>query len=132
MPSTRKRIGYLPSINIQEIISNIANKEKLSQSKVVGILVEEALIARGLWDRQNSNNLTKKSSLNNETKMNNLYSKYNELDELISDKGIIYNTKRYTIKSDNSSSINEEDYNEDIFKQFKQFLLFKKMIDEKQ
>ena len=131
MPSTRKRIGYLPSINIQEIISNIANKEKLSQSKVVGILVEEALIARGLWDRQNSNNLTKKSSLNNETKMNNLYSKYNELDELISDKGIIYNTKRYTIKSDNSSSINEEDYNEDLFKQFKQFILFKKMIDEK-
>ena len=131
MPSTRKRIGYLPSINIQEIISNIANKEKLSQSKVVGILVEEALIARGLWDRQNSNNLTKKSSLNNETKINNLYSKYNELDELISDKGIIYNTKRYTIKSDNSSSINEEDYNEDLFKQFKQFILFKKMIDEK-
>ena len=131
MPSTRKRIGYLPSINIQEIISNIANKEKLSQSKVVGILVEEALIARGLWDRQNSNNLTKKSSLNNETKMNNLYSKYNELDELISDKVIIYNTKRYTIKSDNSSSINEEDYNEDLFKQFKQFILFKKMIDEK-
>ena len=125
MPSTRKRIGYLPSINIQEIISNIANKEKLSQSKVVGILVEEALIARGLWDRQNSNNLTKKSSLNNETKMNNLYSKYNELDELISDKGIIYNPKRYTIKSDNSSSINEEDYNEDLFKQFKQFILFK-------
>ena len=131
MPSTRKRIGYLPSINIQEIISNIANKEKLSQSKVVGILVEEALIARGLWDRQNSNNLTKKSSLNNEAKMNNLYYKYNELDELISDKGIIYNTKRYTIKSDNSSSINEEDYNEDLFKQFKQFILFKKMIDKK-
>ncbi len=131
MPSTRKRIGYLPSINIQEIISTIANKEKLSQSKVVGILVEEALIARGLWDRQNSNNLTKKSSLNNQTKINNLYSKYNELDELISDKGIIYNTKRYTIKSDNSSSINEEDYNEDLFKQFKQFILFKKMIDEK-
>ena len=131
MPSTRKRIGYLPSIDIQEIISNIANKEKLSQSKVVGILVEEALIARGLWDHQNSNNLTKKSSLNNETKMKNLYSKYNELDELISDKGIIYNTKRYAIKSDNSSSINEEDYNEDLFKQFKQFILFKKMIDEK-
>ena len=131
MPSTRKRIGYLPSINIQEIITNIANKEKLSQSKVVGILVEEALIARGLWDRQNSNNLIKKSSLNNETKMNNLYSKYNELDELICDTGIIYNTKRYTIKSDNSSSINEEDYNEDLFKQFKQFILFKKMIDEK-
>ena len=47
MPSTRKRIGYLPSINAQETITKIANKEKLSQSKVVGILVEEALIALG-------------------------------------------------------------------------------------
>ena len=46
MPSIRKRIGYLPSINAQKTISKIANKEKLSQSKVVGILVEEALMAR--------------------------------------------------------------------------------------
>jgi len=45
MPSIRKRIGYFPSLNIQEIITNISKKEKLSQSKVVGILVEEALIA---------------------------------------------------------------------------------------
>ena len=129
MPSRRKRIGYLPSINIQEIITNIANKEKLSQSKVVGILVEEALISRGLWGRPNTNNLINKISINNENKMNNLSYKYNELDELISDQGIIYNTKRYANKTDNSSSVNEEDYNEDLFEQFKQFILFKKMID---
>ena len=129
MPSRRKRIGYLPSINIQEILTNIANKEKLSQSKIVGILVEEALISRGLWGRPNTNNLINKISINNENKMNNLSYKYNELDELISDQGIIYNTKRYANKTDNSSSVNEEDYNEDLFEQFKQFILFKKMID---
>ena len=61
MPSTRKRIGYLPSINAQETITKIANKENLSQSKVVGILVEEALIARGGFDPQNSNDLTRKN-----------------------------------------------------------------------
>ena len=53
MPSIRKRIGYLPSINAQETITKIANKENLSQSKVVGLLVEEALIARGGFDHQN-------------------------------------------------------------------------------
>ena len=129
MPSRRKRIGYLPSINIQEIITNIANKEKLSQSKVVGILVEEALIYRGLWGGPNTNNLINKISIDNENKKKNLSYKYNELDELISDQGIIYNTKRYANKTDNSSSVNEEDYNEDLFEQFKQFILFKKMID---
>ena len=57
MPSKRKRIGYLPSINAQETITKIANEEKLSQSKVVGLLVEEALIARAGLDLHNSNGL---------------------------------------------------------------------------
>ena len=60
MPSIRKRIGYLPSLNIQGIINKIAKEEKLSQSKVVGILVEEALIARDELDVLNSNDLNKK------------------------------------------------------------------------
>ena len=47
MHSVRKRIGYLPSINAQETITKIANRERLSQSKVVGILDQEALIAKG-------------------------------------------------------------------------------------
>ena len=54
MHSIRKRIGYLPSINAQKTITKIANKEKLSQSKVVGILVEEALMARVAFDHKNS------------------------------------------------------------------------------
>ena len=63
MPSIRKRIGYLPSINAQEAITKIANEEKLSQSKVVGILVEEALIARYGFNPQTSNNLVRKTSM---------------------------------------------------------------------
>ena len=55
MPSIRKRIGYLPSINAQKKITKIANREKLSQSKVVGILVEEALMAREGLDLQRFN-----------------------------------------------------------------------------
>ena len=93
MPSIRKRIGYLPSRNIQEIITSIANQEKLSQSKVVGILVEEALIARGLSDLKNTNDFIKKSRYGQENKTNNSYLKYSDFDELISDKGITYNTK---------------------------------------
>ena len=71
MPSIRKRIGYLPSINIQEIISKLAEKEKLSQSKMVGILVEEALIARGIFDLQKTENVTRKSSYSDKNKMPN-------------------------------------------------------------
>ena len=46
MPSKRKRIGFLPSIEVQNIIDKISLEENISQSKVTGILVEEALSKR--------------------------------------------------------------------------------------
>ena len=48
MPSQRKRIGYLPRAEVQKIIDQICKHNKFSQSKVTGILVEEALIYRGV------------------------------------------------------------------------------------
>ena len=48
MPSQRKRIGFLPRLEVQGIINQISKHNKLSQSKVTGILVEEALNSRGI------------------------------------------------------------------------------------
>ena len=50
MPSQRKRIGFLPRAEVQNIIDQICEHNKLSQSKVTGILVEEALLLRGVID----------------------------------------------------------------------------------
>ena len=131
MPSIRKRIGYLPSINAQETITKIANKENLSQSKVVGILVEEALMARAGFDLQNSNDLIRKNLYSNEINNYNSSFNNNDLDELISDKGIIYNTKKYNYNSKVNSSESKEKFNDELFEQFKQFILFQKMRQDK-
>ena len=48
MPSQRKRIGFLPSEEVHDIIDKICIENKYSQSKVTGILVEEALKSRGV------------------------------------------------------------------------------------
>ena len=48
MPTLRKRIGFLPKSEVQTIIEKICIHNKLSQSKVTGILVEEALKSRGV------------------------------------------------------------------------------------
>ena len=48
MDNTVKRIGYLPRKRVLEIIDKISQTESISRSKVVGILVEEALGARGI------------------------------------------------------------------------------------
>ena len=48
MENKVKRIGYLPRKRVLEIIDEISKSESISRSKVVGILVEEALVARGI------------------------------------------------------------------------------------
>ena len=48
MDNKVKRIWYLPRKRVLEIIDEISKSESISRSKVVGILVEEALDARGI------------------------------------------------------------------------------------
>ena len=48
MPSQRKRIGFLPSEEVHEIIDKLCKANQFSQSKVTGLLVEEALRSRGV------------------------------------------------------------------------------------
>ena len=48
MPSSRKRIGFLPSEEVHEIIEKLCTANEFSQSKVTGLLVEEALRSRGV------------------------------------------------------------------------------------
>ena len=59
MPSQRKRIGFLPSEEVHEIIEKLCIANEFSQSKVTGLLVEEALRSRGMLNQsygQNQNN----------------------------------------------------------------------------
>tara|TARA_A100001035_G_scaffold176777_1_gene140396 strand:+ start:213 stop:578 length:366 start_codon:yes stop_codon:yes gene_type:complete len=48
MPSQRKRIGFLPTEEVHEIIDKLCSANEFSQSKVTGLLVEEALRSRGV------------------------------------------------------------------------------------
>ena len=63
MENKVKRIGYLPRKRVLEIIDQISKSESISRSKVVGILVEEALDARGIanfgYSNINKSNLYK-------------------------------------------------------------------------
>ena len=61
MENKVKRIGYLPRKRVLDIIDEISKSESISRSKVVGILVEEALDARGIanfgYGNKNKSNL---------------------------------------------------------------------------
>ena len=61
MPSPRKRIGFLPSEEVHEIIEKLCTANEFSQSKVTGLLVEEALRSRGVlnesYGQKQTNNI---------------------------------------------------------------------------
>ena len=60
MPSPRKRIGFLPSEEVHEIIERLCTANEISQSKVTGLLVEEALRSRGVLNESYGQNQTNK------------------------------------------------------------------------
>ena len=65
MPSQRKRIGFLPSEEVHEIIEKLCTANAYSQSKVTGLLVEEALRSRGVLNESfDQNNLGKEDFIN--------------------------------------------------------------------
>ncbi len=107
MDNSVKRIGYLPRKRVLEIIDKISQTESISRSKVVGILVEEALGARGIDNFAFGN----KINLNN-NKVNNLSNSVKDKqniniseDEFVDDSGYTFSSNNNLERDISSSDI---------------------------
>ena len=78
MPSPRKRIGFLPSEEVHEIIEKLCTAYEFSQSKVTGLLVEEALRSRGELNKSFGQNTIDKMDLINFSLDQETCSEYNK------------------------------------------------------
>ena len=107
MENKVKRIGYLPRKRVLEIIDEISKNESISRSKVVGLLVEEALDARGIanfgYGNINKSNLYK-SDIYKEVKNENLGLKDAE-DEFVDDSGYTVSSHKMLDRSISSADI---------------------------
>ena len=107
MENKVKRIGYLPRKRVLEIIDEISKNESISRSKVVGLLVEEALDARGIANFGYSNisksNLYK-SDIYNEVKSEHIHLKDAE-DEFVDDSGYTVSSHKTLDRSISSADI---------------------------
>ena len=96
MENKVKRIGYLPRKRVLEIIDEISKSESISRSKVVGILVEEALDARGIANFGYIN--ISKSNIYNSDKFKDLQNENAHLkdteDEFVDDSGYTVSTHK--------------------------------------
>ncbi len=115
MPSPRKRIGFLPSEEVHEIIEELCTANEYSQSKVTGLLVEEALRSRGVLNESFGQNVFDKRNLNN------------------------FTFDQETFSENNKSSLNVDDYeinkkvlSDDIkmMHEFIEFKYFKKVMKQ--
>ena len=106
MENTVKRIGYLPRKRVLEIIDQISKSESISRSKVVGILVEEALDARGIVNFGYSN-LSKTKSVNSENFVENQHIKNinDSDDEFVDDSGYTISSKKALDRSISTEDI---------------------------
>ena len=107
MENMVKRIGYLPRKRVLEIIDEISKNESVSRSKVVGILVEEALGARGIANFGYSNN--SKSNLYKSNNYNNIQNANMQVedaeDEFVDDSGYTVSSHKKLDRSISSADI---------------------------
>ena len=78
MPSQRKRIGFLPSKEVHEIIEKLCTDNEFSQSKVTGLLVEEALRSRGVLNESFGQNTINNGNLINFSFNQEIFSENNK------------------------------------------------------
>ena len=53
MPTKKKRVGFIPREDVMRIIDKLSVENNLSNSKIISILVEEALSVRGIFNKTN-------------------------------------------------------------------------------
>ena len=54
MPTKKKRIGFIPRGDVLNLINKLSHENNLSYSRIINILVEEALYKRGLFNLDSS------------------------------------------------------------------------------
>ena len=106
MENPVKRIGYLPRKRVLEIINQISKSESISMSKVVGILVEEALDARGIANFGYSNlSKTKTFISENQSENKPIKNIADSDDEFVDDSGYTVSSHKTLDRSISSADI---------------------------
>ena len=82
MPTKKKRVGFIPREEGMRIIDILSIENNLSNSKIISLLVEEALSIRGIFNKKtgkltqlNNKNKEKNHSLSKDSE----YSKYKDV-----------------------------------------------------
>ena len=129
MPTKKKRVGFIPRDDVMRIIDNLSIENNLSNSKIISILVEEALSIRGMFNKRSG-------QITESYKENNNISQYSS-----ENSGFLTYNSKFTIDTEsrnqscstdstNSDEDIQDDFDFQTYKKFLTFLKFQEMMDK--
>ena len=129
MPTKKKRVGFIPREDVMIIIDKLSIENNLSNSKIISILVEEALSERGIFNKKNG-------------KVTQSYHQNNDNSKILSDNSTSFiDNEEISIdrksgnhlssgKSTHLNKPNQEAFDLQTYKKFLLFLKFHEMMDK--
>ena len=115
MPTKKRRVGFIPRNEVLDLINKLSFESNLSISKIINILVEEALYKRGIFNIKNGKVLNYENiiKVKNENDYKDLSSKYKNYE----------NTENQHFKEVGNDCIDKE-----IYEKFLMFLQFQEKM----
>ena len=129
MPTKKKRVGFIPREDVMKIIDRLSIENNLSNSKIISILVEEALSIRGIFNKK-IGKVTQSYQLNDDNSKN-LFDNSGDFTDNAK-LSIDTNLGNHFIPS-KSSHLDEENQNAldlQTYKKFLSFIKFQEMMDK--
>ena len=129
MPTKKKRVGFIPREDVMRIIEKLSIENNLSNSKIISILVEEALSIRGIFNKKDGK-ATQSYQLDTD-----------DLENLSINSPSFIDNEKYSIitklgnnfgpsKSTHLNQVNQESFDLQTYKKFLSFLKFQEMMDK--
>ena len=124
MPTKKRRVGFIPRSEVLDMIKKLSFESNLSISKVINILVEEALYKRGMYKISYSKVLNSEEGL--DLKNDNQIKKKNEDQNLFIEFNNVKNTENKHLKDSSDDFIDKE-----IYSKFLMFLQFQEKMKKR-
>ena len=129
MPTKKKRVGFIPREDVMRIIEKLSSENNLSNSKIISILVEEALSIRGIFNKKNGK--VTQSYQSNDDNSKNLFDNSGDFTDNAK-LSIDTNLGNHFIpsKSTDLKVETQEAFDLQTYKNFLSFLKFQEMMDK--
>ena len=129
MPTKKKRVVFIPREDVMRIIEKLSIENNLSNSKIISILVEEALSIRGIFNKKNGKVTQSYQLIEDNSK--NLFDNSGDItDNVIPSIDTNLGNHLIPSKSTHLNEENQEAFDLQTYKKFLSFLKFQEMMDK--